>query len=66
MVRRKPNVSKILMKNGISAFFSAVEIHNKPRIEFRYPMVIVLLMNAWELSLKSYIYNIKKIRKLSY
>lgn len=64
VTKRKPNVSQTLMKNWISAFFSAIEIHNKPRIDFRYPTVIVLLMNAWELSLKAYIYKYQKNNKI--
>lgn len=44
-----------LVKNSISAFYSAVEIHNKPNISYRYETVIILLINSWELILKAYI-----------
>lgn len=44
-----------LLKNSISAYFAAIEIHNKPNIEYRYETVTLLLMNAWELALKAYI-----------
>lgn len=44
-----------LIKNSISAYFAAIEIHNKPNIAYRYETVTLLLMNAWELALKAYI-----------
>lgn len=44
-----------LVKNAISAYFAAIEIHNKPGISYRYETVTLLLMNAWELALKAYI-----------
>ncbi len=44
-----------LVKNAISAYFAAIEIHNKPHISYRYETVTLLLMNAWELALKAYI-----------
>jgi len=44
-----------LVKNAVSAYFAAIEIHNKPNIAYRYETVTLLLMNAWELALKAYI-----------
>ena len=44
-----------LIKNAVSAYFAAIEIHNKPNIAYRYETVTLLLMNAWELVLKAYI-----------
>jgi hypothetical protein len=44
-----------LVKNAVSAYFAAIEIHNKPNIAYRYETVTLLLMNAWELVLKAYI-----------
>lgn len=44
-----------LIKNSIAAYFGAIEIHNKPNITYRYETVTLLLMNAWELALKSFI-----------
>ena len=44
-----------LIKNSIAAYFAAIEIHNKPNITYRYETVTLLLMNAWELALKSFI-----------
>lgn len=57
--KRKPNVAKTLLNNWISALFCAIEIHNKPKIEYRYPNVVIILLNSWELILKSYLYKIK-------
>ena len=44
-----------LVKNSISAYFAAIEIHNKPNIAYRYETVTLLMINAWELALKAYI-----------
>lgn len=44
-----------LLKNAISAYFAAIEIHNKPNIQYRYETVTLLIMNAWELALKAFI-----------
>ncbi len=44
-----------LLDNSIVAFFSAIEIHNKPKISYRYETTVILLLNAWELVLKAYI-----------
>lgn len=38
-----------LKKNAYSAFSSAIEIHNKPNIDYRYETVTILLLNAWSL-----------------
>jgi hypothetical protein len=32
---------------------SAIEIYNKPRIEYRDELVVILMVNAWELALKA-------------
>lgn len=64
MKKRKPNIANTLLKNSISALFCAIEIHNKPKIEYRYPNVVVILLNAWELALKSYIYKYQKNKKI--
>lgn len=62
--KRKPNVAKTLLNNWISALFCAIEIHNKPKIEYRYPNVVIILLNSWELILKSYLYKIKKKKNI--
>lgn len=58
--KRKPPVAKSLVKNSISAMFSAIEIHNKPVIEYRYETVVLLILNSWELLLKGYLYKFHK------
>ena len=52
-----------LKKNAFCAFQSAIEIHNKPNFNYRYEIVTILLINAWELILKAYIrkYTKKKL-----
>lgn len=54
-----------LKKNAYSAFSSAIEIHNKPNIDYRYETVTILLLNAWELILKAFVrkYTSKSIFK---
>lgn len=47
-------IQKNLIKNSISAYFTAVEIHNKPQIAYRYETVVLLIINSWELILKAY------------
>lgn len=62
---RWPNIAKTLVENSISAMFSAIEIHNKPNFSYRYETSIILLINAWELILKAFIYK-NKLAKLWY
>src|SRR6266568_2006788 len=42
-----------LLKNSTAALLAAVEIYNKPRIEYRDESFVILLLNAWELILKA-------------
>ena len=63
MAKRKM-VQYNLMKNSIAAYFAAIEIHNKPNIPYRYETVSLLIMNAWELALKSYIRKYIKGRSI--
>lgn len=42
--------------------FAAIEIHNKPLFNYRYEVVVLLMINAWELILKSYLYKFTKIK----
>jgi len=42
-----------LLKNAKSALLAAIEIYNKPRFEYRDECIVILLLNAWELILKS-------------
>lgn len=64
MRKRKSPIAKSLVKNSISAMFSAIEIHNKPAIKYRYEVVVLLILNSWELLLKSYLYKYHKDIKL--
>ena len=54
-MKKRKMVQANLIKNSISAYFGAVEIHNKPNISYRYETTTLLLMNAWELILKAYV-----------
>lgn len=49
------NLLNQLLDNSIQSMLSAIEIHNKPQITYRYQVVVILLINSWELALKSYI-----------
>ena len=64
MRKRKSPIAKNLINNSISGIFSAIEIHNKPRIKYRYEMVVLLVLNSWELLLKGYLYKHHKDVKL--
>ena len=54
---RGKSVTKLLLDSSQAALFAGIEIHNKPHISFRYPTASVLIINAWELVLKAYIYK---------
>ncbi|MFN8294606.1 MAG: DUF3644 domain-containing protein [Chitinophagales bacterium] len=64
MRKRKSPIAKNLINNSIAGMFSAVEIHNKPTIKYRYEIVVLLILNSWELLLKGYLYKYKKSVKL--
>lgn len=63
-MKRKSPVAKSLVKNSKAAIFAALEIHNKPVFAYRYEVVVILFINAWELLLKAYIYKYQKTVKL--
>lgn len=63
MVKRKM-VQNNLLKNSISAYFAAIEIHNKPNFSYRYETTTLLLMNAWELLLKAFVKKYIKNRSI--
>ena len=42
-----------LLRNSRSALLAAIELYNKPRIEYRDETVVILMLNAWELILKA-------------
>ena len=54
---RGKSVKKILLDASQAALFAGIEIHNKPNISYRYPTATMLIVNAWELALKAYIYK---------
>ncbi|CBK74194.1 Protein of unknown function (DUF3644) [Butyrivibrio fibrisolvens 16/4] len=54
---RGKSITKVLLDSSQAALFAGIEIHNKPHISYRYPTAVVLIINAWELALKAYIYK---------
>ena len=54
---RGKSVTKLLLDSSEAALFAGIEIHNKPHIAYRYPTSVILLINAWELVLKAYVYK---------
>lgn len=54
---RGKSVTKLLLDSSQSALFAGIEIHNKPHIAYRYPTTVILIINAWELALKAYVYK---------
>lgn len=49
-----PYVSiKRLVDNSLAAMLSAVEVYNKPQMTYRDEVVVILVVNAWELALKA-------------
>lgn len=54
---RGKSVIKLLLDSSEAALFAGIEIHNKPQIAYRYPTSIILIINAWELLLKAYVYK---------
>lgn len=42
-----------LLGNSVAAVSAAIEIYNKPKIEYRDETFIILLVNGWELALKA-------------
>ena len=57
-------VQNNLLKNSISAYFAAVEIHNKPNFSYRYETTTLLFMNAWELVLKAFVKKYVKSKSI--
>ena len=50
----KPYVSsRRMVANSLSAMLAAIEIYNKPRMEYRDEVTVLLVVNAWELALKA-------------
>ncbi|NLI54747.1 MAG: DUF3644 domain-containing protein [Clostridiales bacterium] len=53
-----------MLKNSSAAYFAAIELHNKPNIQYRYESVVLLLINAWELALKAFVRKYIKSRSI--
>ena len=51
----KDETWKHLVRNANQCLLAAIEIHNKPLFPYRYEVVSILLVNAWELLLKAHI-----------
>ena len=49
----RPKREIVMARCAREALFAAVEIYNKPRVEFREQTVAFLLVNAWEVLLKA-------------
>jgi hypothetical protein len=62
--KARAKLSKGLLANAKSAMFAAIEIHNKPIFSYRYEICTILVINAWELSLKAYIARTMKSVRL--
>lgn len=54
---RGKSVTKLFLDSSQAALFAGIEIHNKPHIDFRYPTTTILIINAWELALKAFVYK---------
>lgn len=54
---RGKSTKKMLLDASQAALFAGIEIHNKPNIAYRCPTATILIVNAWELVLKAYIYQ---------
>lgn len=54
---RGKSVTKQLLDASVAALFAGIEIHNKPHISYRYPSCVILIINAWELALKAFVYK---------
>ena len=49
-----------LFKNSKQAMFAAIEIYNKPKIDYREEVFVILLVNAWDLLLLAILAKNKK------
>ncbi len=60
----KSDISDKLLSNSKNSLFAAIEIHNKPLFAYRYQVVVILIINSWELLLKAYITKYMKEVKI--
>jgi hypothetical protein len=61
---RWPRIAHNLVENSIEAMYCAIELHNKPILKYRYETCTILIINAWELLLKAYLYSIEKDKNI--
>lgn len=54
---RGKSITKQLLDASVAALFAGIEIHNKPHISYRYSSSVILIINAWELALKAFVYK---------
>lgn len=54
---RGKSVTKLFLDSSQAALFAGIEIHNKPHVDYRYPTATILIINAWELALKAFVYK---------
>ncbi|MFP4378720.1 MAG: DUF3644 domain-containing protein [Spirochaetales bacterium] len=57
---------KDLLRNANQSLLASIEIHNKPIFSYRYQVVVILIINAWELILKAFILRFSPNVKLFY
>jgi hypothetical protein len=62
--KNNTDISDKLLLNSKNALFAAIEIHNKPLFSYRYQVVVILVINAWELLLKAYLSKYMKVVKI--
>ena len=53
----RPKREVVMARCAGEALLAAVEIYNKPRVEYREQTVAFLLVNAWEVIIKARIVN---------
>lgn len=51
----RPTKSKRMARSAIAALLAAIEIYNKPTVEYREQTFAILITNAWEVLLKAWI-----------
>ena len=63
---KKNDLAKDLTNKSIEAFLLAIEIFNKPTIQYRVEGFGFFICNAWELMLKAYLIKIKGENSIYY
>lgn len=64
VMSKRKMIQSNLLKNSIAAYFATIEVHNKPNFSYRYETTTLLIMNAWELLLKTFIRKHIKTRSI--